>query len=38
MNLPETLQLDPDHWEVALKEIQLRHIRYNVREDNFFFG
>ena len=34
-NLRETLQVDPEHWEVALKEIQFPHLWYNVRKDKF---
>ena len=26
LNLSETLQVDPEHWEVALKEIQFPHL------------
>ena len=26
VNLPETLQVDPEHWEVALKETQFLHL------------
>ena len=26
VNLPETLQVDSEHWEVALKQIQIPHI------------
>ena len=26
VNLSETLQVDPEHWEVALKEIQFLHL------------
>ena len=39
VNLPETLQVDPEHWEVALKEIQFPHLWYNVRKGkNYFIG
>ena len=39
VNLPETLQVDPEHWEVALKEIQFAHLWYNVRKGkNYFIG
>ena len=39
VNLPETLQVDPEHWEVALKEIQFPHLWYNVTKDkNYFIG
>ena len=38
-NLPESLQVDPEHWKVALKEIQFPHLWYNVRKDkNYFIG
>ena len=30
-NSPETLQVDPEHWEVALKEIQFPYLWYNVK-------
>ena len=31
--------MDPEHWEVALKEIQFPHLWYNVRKDkNYFIG
>ena len=26
VNLSESLQVDPEHWEVALKEIQFLHL------------
>ena len=32
VNLPETLQVDPDYWEVALKKSQFPHLWYNVRK------
>ena len=39
VNLPEILQVDPEHWEVALKEIQFPYLWYNVRKDkNYFIG
>ena len=39
MNLPETLQVDPEHYEVTLKEIQFPHLWYNVGKDkNHFIG
>ena len=39
VNLPETLQVDPEHWEVALNKIQFPHLWYNVRNDkNYFIG
>ena len=39
VNLPETLQLNPEHWEVALKEIHFPHLWYNTRKDkNYFIG
>ena len=39
MNLPETLQVDPEHLEVALNKIQFPHLWYNVRNDkNYFIG
>ena len=35
----ETYQVNSEHWEVALKEIQFPHLRYNVRKDkNYFIG
>ena len=39
MHLSETLQVDSEHWEVALKEIQFSHLWYYVRkEKNYFIG
>ena len=39
VNLPEMLQVDPEHWEVTLKEFHFPHIWYNVRKDkNYFIG
>ena len=39
MNLPEMLQVDPEQWEVALKEIQFPHLWHNVRKNkNYFIG
>ena len=39
VNLPETLQVDPDHWEVAMKEIQFPRLWNKVRNDkNYFIG
>ena len=39
VNLPETLQVDPEHREVALKEIQFPQLWYIVRKDkNYFIG
>ena len=39
VKLLETLQVDPDHWDVALKEIQLPHLWHNVGKDkNYFIG
>ena len=39
MKFSETFQVDSEHWEVALKEIQFPHLRYNVRKDkNYFIG
>ena len=39
VNLPETLQVDPEHWEVSLKELQFPHLWHNVRKDkNYFIG
>ena len=39
VNLPETLEVDPEHGEVALKEIQFLHLWCNVRKDkNDFIG
>ena len=33
------LQVDPEQWEVALKEIQFPHLWYNVRKNkNYFIG
>ena len=26
VNVSETLQVDPEHWEIALKEIQFPHL------------
>ena len=37
VNLPETLQVDPDHWEVAMKEIQFPRLWNNVRNDKNYF-
>ena len=38
-NSPETLQVDPEHWEVALKETQFPHLWYNVKKDkNYCIG
>ena len=37
VKLPETLQVDPEHWEVALKEIQFPHLWYNIRKDKNYF-
>ena len=33
VNLPETFQVDPHHWGVALEEIQFLYLWYNVRKD-----
>ena len=39
VNLPEMLQVDPEQWEVALKEIQFPHLWYHVRKHkNCFIG
>ena len=39
VNLPEILQVDPEHLEVTLKEIQFPHLCYNVRNDkNYLIG
>ena len=38
VNLPETLQVDPEYWEVALKKSQFPHLWYNVRKKNYFIG
>ena len=39
VNLSETLQVYPEHWEVALKEIQFRDLLYNLRKDkNYLIG
>ena len=39
VNLPEILQVDPEHWEVALKKIQFPNSWYNMRKDkNYFVG
>ena len=39
VNLPEVLKVDPENWEVALKEIQFPHLWYNVRDEkNYFTG
>ena len=37
VNLPETLQVDLEHWEVALKEIQFPYLWYSVRKDKSCF-
>ena len=37
VNLPETFQVDPEHWGVALEEIQFLHLWYNVRKDKSYF-
>ena len=37
VDLSETLQVDPDNWEVALKEIQFPHLWNNVRKDKNYF-
>ena len=37
VNLPETLQVDPGHWEVALKNFKFPHLWYNVRKDKNYF-
>ena len=36
MNLSETLQVDPENFEVALTEIQFPHLWYNMRKDKYF--
>ena len=39
VNLSETLHVDPENWEVALKENQFTHLWHNVRkEKNYFIG
>ena len=39
VNLPETLQVDSEHWEVAVTETQFPYLWYNVRKDkNYFIG
>ena len=39
VNLPEILQVDPEHLKVTLKEIQFPHLCYNVRNDkNYLIG
>ena len=30
--------MDPEHWEVPLKEIQFPHLWYNVTKNSFFIG
>ena len=37
VNLSEILQVDPQHWEVVLKEIQFPHLCYNARKDKKIF-
>ena len=37
VNLPETLLVDSEHWEVALKEIQFPHLWYNMIKDKNYF-
>ena len=37
VNLSETLQVDPEHKEVALKEIQFPHLWHNARKDKNYF-
>ena len=38
-NSPEALQVDPEHWEVALKEIQFPYLWYNVKKyKNYCIG
>ena len=37
VNFPETLQVDPEHSQVALKEFQLPHLWYHVRKDKKIF-
>ena len=39
MNLSETLQVDPENCEVALREMQFSHLWYKVRKDkNYLIG
>ena len=39
VNLSQTLQVDPEYWEVALKEIQFPHLWCNViKDENYFIG
>ena len=39
MNVPETFQVDPEQWEVALKEIQFPHLWYSMTKDkNHYIG
>ena len=39
LNLPETVHVDPEHWEIALKKIQFSYLWNNVRKDkNYFIG
>ena len=37
-NLRETFQVDPEHWEIVLKEIQFPHLWYNVRKDKIILS
>ena len=37
VNLSETLQVDSERWEVALKEIQFPYLWYNVKKDKCYF-
>ena len=39
VNSSETLEVDSEHWEAALKEIQFSHLWCNARKDkNYFIG
>ena len=37
VNLPEALQVDLEHWKVALKKIQFPSLEYNMRKDKNYF-
>ena len=37
VNLPEALQVDLEHWKVALKKNQFPSLEYNMRKDKNYF-